>query len=113
MNENTDAVDVWLIDRGSPHPALERLCALLDPGERLRADACATEEDRRRYVLAHAAVRCIVGERLGVAPTRIRWGIGPHGKPDLLGAGEGPQVNLSHSGDLCMVAVTSARSSSR
>jgi 4'-phosphopantetheinyl transferase len=108
-NRDADAVHVWLIGGTTPHPALERLYAVLDPGELLRADACITEAHRREFVVAHAAVRCIVGERLDVPPAQIRWAIGPHGKPELRGAGQGLQVNLSHSGGFCMVALTRSR----
>jgi 4'-phosphopantetheinyl transferase len=107
---DADTVDVWLIGDGAPHPALEPLQAVLDQGEQLRANACSTEAGRREFVVAHAAVRCIVGERLGVPPAQIRWTRGPHGKPELCGPGEAlMRVNLSHSGGLCMVAVTGSR----
>jgi 4'-phosphopantetheinyl transferase len=107
--DDADVVDVWLVDGRSPHPELESLYELLDSREKSRADGCLSGGDRREYVVAHAAVRCIVGERLGIAPTLIRWETGPHGKPELGGGGEHPRVNLSHSGELCMVAVTSSR----
>ena len=106
---DADTVDVWLVGDDLPHPALEPLHAVLDPGEQQRANACTTEAGRREFVVAHAAVRCIVGERLGVPPAQIRWTIGPHGKPELCGVDAGLRVNLSHSGGLCMVAVTGSR----
>jgi 4'-phosphopantetheinyl transferase len=68
-----------------------------------------TAPDRRRFIVAHAAVRHIVGRRVGVPAEQLRWSIGAHGKPEVRGTGEGLRVNLSHSGGLCMVAVTDAR----
>ena len=104
-----DLVDVWLVGEDVPDPGLDLLYAVLDPAERHRADTAMTAPDRRRFVVAHAAVRQIVGRRLGVPAEELRWSIGPHGKPELRGTGEGLRVNLSHSGGLCMVAVTDSR----
>ena len=104
-----DLADVWLVGEDVPDPGLELLYAVLDPAERHRADAAMTAPDRRRFVVAHAAVRHIVGRRLGVPAERLRWSIGPRGKPELRGTGEELRVNLSHSGGLCMVAVTDSR----
>jgi 4'-phosphopantetheinyl transferase len=104
-----DTVEVWLIDGRKPCPAVESLLELLSPSERERADSCLSERDRREYVIAHAAVRCIVSEQLAIAPALVRWEIGPHGKPHLSGHAQPLEVNLSHSGDLCMVAVSPSR----
>lgn len=104
-----DPVDVWLVDDDVPGPGLEFLCTVLDPAERQRANTAMTAADRRRFIVAHAAVRHVVGDRLGVPPENLRWAIGAHGKPELRGTGEGLRVNLSHSDGQCMVAVSASR----
>ncbi|HEV3171622.1 MAG TPA: 4'-phosphopantetheinyl transferase superfamily protein [Actinocrinis sp.] len=109
MSGDVDVVDVWLIGDGTPHPELELLYPLLDPAERQRADTAISQEDREEFIVAHAALRYIVGGRLGVPPEQVRWTIGPHGKPEVRGADLGPRVNLSHSRGLCMVAMTQSR----
>jgi 4'-phosphopantetheinyl transferase len=104
-----DTVQVWLVqDQRSPSVPAD-LLAVLDAAERLRADACRSADARRRFVLAHGAVRHIVAARLGVPPAEIRWRYGPHGKPELAGRWTGAQVNLSHSGELAVVALTPSR----
>lgn len=89
-----------------PAPMVSRLESVLDDVERARAGCLRWHADRRQYVVAHAAARHVVAQRLGIAPERVRWRRGPHGKPELDG---GPQVNLSRSGDLAAVAVCDER----
>ena len=109
MSDGADTVEVWLIDCRAAFAAVDGLLALLGPREHRRAEACLSQEDQREYVIAHAAVHCIVGERIGVAPAQVTWRIGPHGKPHLSGHPRSVEVNLSHSGGLCMVAVSASR----
>jgi len=105
-----DVVEVWLVREGLPPGlALAELYAVLDARERQRADDLLREADRNRFVVAHAAVRFVVGGWLGAPPAELRWEYGPHGKPALGGSWRGVQVNLSHSGGLCLVAVTRSR----
>ena len=106
---STDVVHVWLIGAQVPEPVLARLHAVLDDGERQRAEALLHAQDRRRFVIAHGAVRVIVGARLGVPAERIRWQLGRNGKPELAAEWTGVRVSLSHSGDLSMVAITDER----
>lgn len=104
-----DVVHVWLTRDDVPEVVLAQLYAVLDPQERARADAYLRARDRRRFVVAHAAARSIVGERLGIPADRVRWRIGRHGKPRVAGPRRGIEVNLSHSGGLCAVAVSPDR----
>jgi 4'-phosphopantetheinyl transferase len=92
---------------------------VLDVGERARAEAFLRARDRERFVAAHVAFRCIVGSCLGVAPgdieiTRscLHCGNPTHGKPRVsapgaVGAGA-LDVNLSHAGELAVVAIAAA-----
>jgi 4'-phosphopantetheinyl transferase len=98
-----DAVDVWLVDT-SGAPSGE-LLALLDPAERRRYDGILRPADARRFAIAHGVTRRLVADRLGVAD--FRWVYGPNGKPSVADAEV--QVNLSHSGDLAMVAFSAIR----
>jgi 4'-phosphopantetheinyl transferase len=100
---STTTVDVWLVDAATEPPDE----ASLDDVERARLATIQHPTDRRRFVAAHTAVRRIAAARLGVPPAGIRWILGPNGKPSL--AGDPLRVNLSHSGDLVLVAVTASR----
>ncbi|GAA1172171.1 4'-phosphopantetheinyl transferase [Kitasatospora gansuensis] len=109
MTGTQDTVRLWLVPDQQPGPALADLFAVLDPGERLRAEGYRSADDRRRFVVAHGAVRHILARRLGVAPEELRWRHGPHGKPELTGRHTGAEVNLSHSDTVAMVAVSASR----
>lgn len=79
---------------------------LLAADERRRADGIVVPAVRRRFVRARAALRRILGRRLGVAPDALAFAYGPAGKPTLAGH---PQLrfNLSHSGDCAVLALSS------
>jgi 4'-phosphopantetheinyl transferase len=104
----TDTVHVWLIRVDLPGAELGGLAGVLDPDERSRADRLSLETHRRRFIAAHGVARVIIGHWLSVPPARIGWRCGPHGKPELTGT-TGAQVNLSHSGDRAVLAITERR----
>jgi 4'-phosphopantetheinyl transferase len=105
-----DVVETWLVrDDLPPGITLADLSAVLDDGERRRADGLLHSADRRRFVVAHAAFRLIVARCLDVPSAQLRWEIGAHGKPGVGGASRGLEVNLSHSGALSLVAVSRSR----
>ncbi|MEK8227031.1 hypothetical protein NKG05_14595 [Oerskovia sp. M15] len=83
------------------------LGAVLDAGERARAHRLATHDDARRFVLSHVATRQILATYLGADPAALTWDVGPHGKPGPLDDGR-VRWNLSHSGELAAVAVSTS-----
>ncbi|MCX5403577.1 4'-phosphopantetheinyl transferase superfamily protein [Streptomyces sp. NBC_00335] len=102
---------VWLVDTDEAAGAAARLAPeVLDPAEHRRAAAFVREEDRRRYVAAHVALRVLLGSRLGLAPGRVRITrapcpscAGPHGRPL---SEDGPvHFSLSHSDRLALIAL--------
>jgi 4'-phosphopantetheinyl transferase len=104
-----DTVHVWLIRAGLPGPETVGLSSVLDEDERRRADRLTLDSHRRRFIAAHGVARVIIGHRLGVPAERIGWRKGPHGKPELVGTPGHAQVNLSHSGDMAVLALTTGR----
>lgn len=82
----------------------------LDPDERERARRFRFEVHRRRFVGARAALRVLLGERLGLAPGEVPLAAGEDGKPRLA---SGPQAdlrfNLSHCGPRALYALTRHR----
>jgi 4'-phosphopantetheinyl transferase len=76
------------------------LVGLLTADERARA---ADRRDGATWAVARGALRALLGERLGVAPERVRLAAGPHGKPEVPGAAL--RFNLSHSGELAVIAL--------
>jgi 4'-phosphopantetheinyl transferase len=91
--------------------ALEPLRNLLDDDERRRADRFVFAHDRERFVVSHARLRQVLGAYTGAAPASLQFAVGPYGKPHLASPASpaGLEFNMSHAGDLVLVAVTLGR----
>lgn len=100
-------VHVWRVSLESSMTAIGRHTRALSDDERDRAAAFRRRRDAIRFVVAHAALRDVLGRYLDVEPDRIRFERGPHGKPRL--SDDRVRFNLSHSGDLALCAVTRHR----
>ena len=87
------------------------LAELLSADETERARRFAFERDRRRYIVARARLRQLLGERLGTAPESLRFVYEPHGKPALARrAGQRDvRFNLSHCGEIAAYAFAEGR----
>lgn len=75
----------------------------LSDDERERADRFRVEHARRAFVASRAALRRILGARLGVEPATLEFTLSAHGRPSL--AGGRVSFNVSHSGELGLIAV--------
>lgn len=84
--------------------------ALLDDEEQVRSTRFVRPPDRRRFVLAHAALRLFLARCLDIHPMAVRYENGIHGKPRLASGLPSMGFNLSHSGELGLVAVARDRS---
>lgn len=116
-------LEPWLLrlDRSNPRvlavsAELEALlsCQDLDHVNRLRRP-----DDRQRTLLGRGVLRLVLGAWLGLDPAALRFAAGPHGKLQLLHPGPStpqgklpqgklPQFNISHSGDLILLAFHAA-----
>lgn len=79
---------------------------VLNEAERRRADQYRFTRDADRYRNAHVALREVLAGYLKRRPAEITYRIATGGKPHL--AGGEMQFSLSHSGDLCCIAVAQA-----
>lgn len=77
--------------------------ALLSAEERDRAARFRFADDARRYCLAHAALRTLLGAVLNVPPLSLQFVTGEQGKPRL--AEFDLAFNLSHAEDWLAVAI--------
>jgi len=100
-------VDLWRI-RLDAEGEGRYLRGLLSPEEIHRADQFHFQNGRLRFIRARAALRQILGGYIGIAPWEIVFCYGAEGKPELAGELEKFRIrfNLSHSGDLALLAVT-------
>ena len=98
-------MDVWVAPLDGPPPVLDRLTAVLSPAERRRAEAYHSAADARRFSAARGWLRHVLGAVLGLEPAAVPVSEDP-GKPRLL-LGDPPRFNVSHAGELAVVAVAS------
>ncbi|MGN6200837.1 MAG: 4'-phosphopantetheinyl transferase family protein [Solirubrobacterales bacterium] len=102
-----DGVHIWraaLDETGWPE------ARQLPPEERERAEGFLREGAARRWAAARWALRQTLGRYLDRPASEIALEADERGKPRLRAdSGDGLQFNLSHSGGLALVAVTSGR----
>jgi 4'-phosphopantetheinyl transferase len=95
-----DEIEVWFVDAAIDTEPLE---PLLIPDERTRARRYRFEADRRRSIVARAALRRLLGDALSIAPRDVPIVIGDNDKPRLDNAAL--HFNATHSGDLVAIAI--------
>ena len=103
-------VHLWMADFADWTDRVADLKSLLSVDEVNRSDRFLREGDRDRYIFAHGVLRRVLAASCGCEPAALAFGIGDHGKPFLAdpSPGSGPiEFNLSHSGDLVLIGVTS------
>jgi 4'-phosphopantetheinyl transferase len=98
-------IHVWGVPLGGE---AEAFLPLLSKGERDRAERFRFVDHRRRYAIAHGALRAVLGGYCGHDPCELTFATGPRGKPYLTSTGAGASgvfFNLSHSSQLALIAV--------
>lgn len=100
-------VHLWTIPLETTQAERQRLTALLDADEQARMMRFRFPADRSKFAIAHGALREVLATYTNGDPRGLRFRAGLHGKPAL----DPPVVhfNLSHSGQLALVAVASDR----
>jgi len=104
-----DTLHVWLVDLERVDDAL---AAHLHPDEHERASRFSLELQRRRWVRARGVLRALLGCYVERDPDSLRFGKHDQGKPFLLSPRtdqrpESVRFNVSHSGSLALIAVSS------
>lgn len=96
---------VWTVALTQDLP--EAQLAWLSADEQARAAKFRIPGLAPRWRIAHVALRALLAKRVGCAPADLRFGAEDTGKPYLSQAGgaRGPAFNLSHAGDLALVAI--------
>lgn len=100
---------LWLcaLDDIDDAALLQGYRALLDDNELARLRRFVFADDRRRFLVSHALVRCVLSCYADIAPEKWRFVAGAHGKPALAADTCLPiGFNLSHSGAHALLAVS-------
>jgi len=103
-------VHVWRASLNLPESSYFKMWQSLSPDERGRANRFHFDVDRKRSVLGRGLLRLLLGHILRRPAGHLQFECNEFGKPRLI-AGQGPPLhfNLSHSGDLVLVAITIGR----
>ncbi len=101
-----ESLDLWhaRLDTGE-WPSAEALPAT----ERERAAQIARPGARERWVASRWALRSVLSRYLDREPAEIELGFGERGKPMLADPDAPLRFNLSHSGELALIAVARER----
>lgn len=81
-----------------------RLFRLLPVAEQQRAHRYHAEADYYRFVIGRAALRLLLGARLGLPAAEVAFVPGTNKKP-VLAAAPGLHYNVSHSGNWVLIAI--------
>jgi len=99
-------VHVWAVALRVGAERLAALRALLAPDEVAKAERIVVPGKREQSVVARGALRELLACYTGVAPERLAFAYEEKGRPYLADASLRTAFNVSHSGDVALVAVT-------
>lgn len=104
-------VYVWRIAMVQSEPVRRYYRNFFSLDEIERADRFHFDKDRNRFTIARGALRELLGGYLKIAPNQLSFVYGVQGKPALAEPynSSGLHFNLSHSGDIALLAVTRNR----
>lgn len=102
---------MWIADVNVPAPFAASLEGTLSSDEKSRAGRFVFENHRRHFAAAHGILRDILSRYLAEKPREIALSENAYGKPFLPEGGEngGLFFNMSHAGDLVVVALARGR----
>src|SRR5215470_10723526 len=101
--ERDGTVEVWQLDLEASPEDLERAYQLLSEDEQQRAERFRFDDDRRRFVIARAGLRRVVGKYLERQPQDLVFAYSSHGKPHVSQPETDLHFNLSRSHERALV----------
>jgi len=101
----TGELHVWRVELDGGWASADNLPS----PERERAEAISRPQARQRWVASRWRLREVLGRYLGEEPAKVELRFGERGKPMLTGPGESLRFNLSHSGELALIALCEDR----
>jgi 4'-phosphopantetheinyl transferase len=98
-------IHVWALRIRPSSDLAAQFEPVLAPDEVERAARFRMDHLRQFFTIARGTLRCLLARYLSVAPARIKFDYGSRGKP-ALASPTGIEFNLTHSGDLALLALT-------
>jgi 4'-phosphopantetheinyl transferase len=107
----SDEIHIWQRRlRCDPH-AIQALEAVLHPDELTRAARFHFPSNRDEFIVSRGTLRLLLGRYLNCSPGQLHFTYSQYGRPQLDGSrvAERVEFNISHSGDIIVLAFTRAR----
>ena len=101
---STSRIVVVALDSRRFDPVPPTLLDALSDSDRVAAARFRFPADRLRFTLGRGMVRHVVSAAVGIPPAELRLVAADHGKPYLADPQPAVHFNVSHSGDLVLVA---------
>lgn len=108
MRCEPDEVHVWRIKLDCPE-SVAALAGSLSCAEQQKAACFRSRRLRRRWIVAHGALRHILSRYAGTKPGSLSFEVGMNGKPDFSPPIHDVSFNLSHTGGVAVLAVASGK----
>jgi 4'-phosphopantetheinyl transferase len=104
---SADEAHLYAVPLDAMRNRWDELQTILTPDERQRAEQFQLDAPRRRFVIARAALRILLGRYLDLRPADVALSVGANGKPRLDDEHDKHDLhfNLAHSGDLALVVL--------
>jgi 4'-phosphopantetheinyl transferase len=104
----TGEAHLWWIPLSADALAVDLHRQVLPSDELERAGRFYFAEHRRKFIIAHGAMRRLLSRYVNVPPKELEFVYGPKGKPEFSPIQNPDQIkfNLSHSEDLALLAVS-------
>jgi 4'-phosphopantetheinyl transferase len=100
---------IWSASLNVSDAQLKQMRAVLSRDEILRSERSPLIEERHRFTVSRGVLRHVLAPYVGVDARDIQFAYGHAGKPYLIDNTGNIHFNMSHSGDLALVAVTRSR----
>jgi 4'-phosphopantetheinyl transferase len=97
------------VDLNVPDDLVGAYRSRLSAEELERADRFVTGELTRRFVVCRAVLRRVLGLAAEIPAEQVAFQFGPYGKPALALDRAGVEFNVSHTGDVALIALACGR----
>jgi 4'-phosphopantetheinyl transferase len=99
------AADIWHLPLSANHPYLPQLFQCLNNQEQIRANSYVRVVDAKRYIICRATLKRLLALYSNKSVVEIELQYRDNRKPFLTSDDLKPEFNVTHSGDLAMIAI--------
>lgn len=106
---DSDEIHVWEFPLCAAESTFANYAQLLSPEEHARASRFHFDRDSRRFTIARAVVRAVLGSYSLSPASELTFVSAQHGKPALADSATDLRFNVSHSGDMGLLGIACGR----